>query len=145
MPRNNIYFDEQSTGGRPRLVLNEEGKRAVRSLGQIQCTEEEIASFMGVTVEVFKTEWNKQAFQEELQNGKNNGKASLRRIQFKLAEKNPSMAIWLGKNFLGQRDDIITNLNIQDSTAEEGIKIQIIDKKAELPAETEEEKKDGNS
>lgn len=34
------------------------------------------------------------------------GKASLRRTQFKLAEKNPSMAIFLGKNLLGQTDRV---------------------------------------
>ena len=38
--------------------------------------------------------------------GQDNGKRSLRRIQFKLAEKNPTMAIWLGKQYLGQRDNI---------------------------------------
>ena len=32
------------------------------------------------------------------------GKASLRRMQWKLAETNPSMAIFLGKNLLGQSD-----------------------------------------
>jgi AraC-like DNA-binding protein len=32
-------------------------------------------------------------------------KLSLRRFQFKLAEKNASMAIWLGKQWLGQRDN----------------------------------------
>jgi hypothetical protein len=32
------------------------------------------------------------------------GKASLLRMQFKLAERTPSMAIWLGKQYLGQVD-----------------------------------------
>lgn len=32
------------------------------------------------------------------------GRASLLRSQFKLAERNPSMAIWLGKQYLGQQD-----------------------------------------
>lgn len=32
-------------------------------------------------------------------------KLSLRRFQFKLAEKNATMAIWLGKQWLGQRDN----------------------------------------
>ena len=41
--------------------------------------------------------------------GQDNGKRSLRRIQFKLAEKNPTMAIWLGKQYLGQRDNIEVN------------------------------------
>lgn len=33
------------------------------------------------------------------------GNVSLRRMQWKLAEKSPAMAIFLGKNFLGQRDE----------------------------------------
>jgi hypothetical protein len=35
---------------------------------------------------------------------------SLRRTQFKLAEKNATLCIWLGKQYLGQRD-IIENIN----------------------------------
>lgn len=34
-----------------------------------------------------------------------NGKISLRRNQFRLAEKSAAMAIWLGKQYLGQRDE----------------------------------------
>ena len=42
---------------------------------------------------------------EEMQNHyRAFGKASLLRSQFKLAERNPSMAIWLGKQYLGQQD-----------------------------------------
>lgn len=32
------------------------------------------------------------------------GKSSLRRTQFKMAERNTAMAIWLGKQYLGQSD-----------------------------------------
>lgn len=32
------------------------------------------------------------------------GKVSLRRTQFQLAEKNTGMAIWLGKQYLGQKE-----------------------------------------
>ena len=32
------------------------------------------------------------------------GKASLRRRQFEMAKSNPTMAIWLGKQYLGQAD-----------------------------------------
>ena len=39
------------------------------------------------------------------------GKISLRRIQFKQAETNPSMAIWLGKQILGQTDQVETIVN----------------------------------
>ena len=36
--------------------------------------------------------------------GKERGKASLRRVQFDLAKRNAAMAIFLGKNLLGQSD-----------------------------------------
>ena len=34
------------------------------------------------------------------------GKISLRRKQWQLAEKSASMAIWLGKQYLNQRDNV---------------------------------------
>ena len=39
---------------------------------------------------------------------------SLRRSQFRLAENNATMAIWLGKQYLGQKDvaDIDLNANV---------------------------------
>ena len=39
-----------------------------------------------------------------------NGKIALRRFQLQQAEKNPTMAIWLGKQYLGQTDKIETNV-----------------------------------
>jgi hypothetical protein len=39
------------------------------------------------------------------------GKSSLRRAQWKLAEKNASMAIWLGKQYLEQKDIVEQNVN----------------------------------
>jgi hypothetical protein len=46
----------------------------------------------------------KQTFEEMQSHFQAYGKASLLRSQFKLAERNPSMAIWLGKQYLGQVD-----------------------------------------
>lgn len=40
------------------------------------------------------------------------GFISLRRNQFQLAEKNPSMAIFLGKNYLGQTDKFENNIQM---------------------------------
>ena len=41
------------------------------------------------------------------------GKISLRRAQFRLAEKSAAMAIFLGKNYLGQTDHV----EVEDNTA----------------------------
>ena len=43
-------------------------------------------------------------FSEVFKEKRGVGKISLRRAQFRLAEKNANMAIWLGKQYLGQSD-----------------------------------------
>ena len=47
-----------------------------------------------------------QVFSDVYKRFSSDGKKSLRRYQFELAEKNPTMAIWLGKNLLGQKDEV---------------------------------------
>lgn len=76
----------------------------VEKLAHIQCTHEEIAThFVGMSREYllkipeYVTAYNK---------GKEGGKMSLRRMQFRLAETNAAMCIWLGKQYLGQIDKI---------------------------------------
>ena len=75
----------------------------VEKLAGIQCTQQEIASFLGCSVDTLQRD---ETFCGLYKKGQENGKMSLRRIQYKLAEKNPTMAIWLGKQYLGQRDNI---------------------------------------
>lgn len=75
----------------------------VEKLAGIQCTQQEIASFLGCSVDTLQRD---ETFCGLYKKGQENGKMSLRRIQYKLAEKNPTMAIWLGKQYLKQRDNI---------------------------------------
>lgn len=75
----------------------------VEKLANIQCTQEEIANFLGISVRTLQRD---DEFCRIYKKGQDNGKMSLRRMQYKLAEKNASMAIWLGKQYLGQRDII---------------------------------------
>ena len=56
-------------------------------------------------------------------------KIKLRRNQLKLSEKSASMAIWLGKQYLGQRDRIEVETAITDDTrAEIGEMLNELDK-----------------
>jgi hypothetical protein len=57
---------------------------------------------------------------------KQNGLISLRRTQFQLAEKSPAMAIFLGKNLLGQTDKMEQTVN--DVSEHKGITINFADK-----------------
>ena len=100
------FFDKQQTGGRPLLVLNQAGIDLVQALGRLQCTNEEIASCLGTTDTTLLNAQNKEVFLGALEKGKAEGRMSLRRIQMKLAETSATMAIFLGKQILGQRVNV---------------------------------------
>jgi hypothetical protein len=77
----------------------------VERLCQIACTDEEIASIVGVSHETLVRRKREPAFAELMHKARSTGKASLRRIQWRLAENgNAAICIWLGKQLLGQRD-----------------------------------------
>jgi hypothetical protein len=74
----------------------------------LQCTEEEIAQWCEVSVSTLyrrSLEEHGVSFDEYFEQKRGAGKISLRRSQWQLAQKgNPTMLIWLGKQYLGQRD-----------------------------------------
>lgn len=92
--------------GRPQVQIDE---AQFNKLCEMQCTEEEIASFFDCSVDTIER-WCKRMFDctfaEIYKKRSVKGKIALRRYQFDLAKKNPSMAIFLGKNMLGQTDKI---------------------------------------
>lgn len=101
--------------GRPKKNVNAED---VRKLAALQCTIEEIAAFVGLD----KSNVSRR-FAKELKEGREQGKTSLRKYQFDLAKKSAAMAIFLGKNYLGQSDqkDVIIQempeikINVRDN------------------------------
>lgn len=90
--------------GRPMKQID---KVQFEKLCALQCTEEEICGFLDVTdktLEKWCQKEYKAHFSEVFRQKRGVGKVSLRRSQWRLAEKNANMAIWLGKQYLGQRD-----------------------------------------
>jgi hypothetical protein len=86
-------------GGRPRFEIDYE---AVKKLAGIQCTQAEIAAWLGCHV---NTLLNDEKFLEIYKSGIENGKMSLRRHQWRaLEDGNTTMLVWLGKQYLGQRE-----------------------------------------
>lgn len=85
-------------------------KGQFESLCNLQCTLDEIAGFFkcsGDTIERWCKKTYEEGFADTYKKYSQNGKISLRRYQYKLAEHNASMAIWLGKQWLGQTDNFI--------------------------------------
>lgn len=82
---------------RPLLDIDED---SVEKLAAIHCTMEEIASVVGCSVDTLE-----RRFADTIKKGRDKGKTSLKRWQWKLAEKgNGTMLIWLGKQYLDQSD-----------------------------------------
>lgn len=97
---------ERNKGGRPPKEFD---KELFENLCSIMCTEEEICSILKTTDKTLSA-WCKRTygvgFSDAQKRFSARGKVSLRRYQFNLAKKNASMAIFLGKNYLGQRDAV---------------------------------------
>lgn len=80
----------------------------VKKLCQIQCTEAEIAAFLDISLATLmrRVEDKFECMPEDIfSNWRRGGRCSLRRKQWLLADKSASMAIFLGKQYLGQTDD----------------------------------------
>lgn len=96
--------------GRPRKEIDQ---KQFENLCGLQCTLEEICGWFGVTDKTLDS-WCKRtyhaSFSEVFKQKRGLGKISLRRSQWRLAEKSATMAIWLGKQYLGQRDQVDVNM-----------------------------------
>lgn len=105
--------------GRPYTNIDQ---KHFEQLCAMQCTQEEICDFFEICSDTLNS-WCKRtydkSFSEVFRQKRGKGKVSLRRHQWKLAEKNTSMAIWLGKQYLGQREttEVLAGINVQNDDA----------------------------
>lgn len=100
--------------GRPKKQID---RTLFEKLCGIQCTEEEICAVLDVSTDTLSAWCKKEyrcTFSEVAKKKRDVGKMSLRRSQFKLAEKNATMSIWLGKQYLGQVDRLEARHIIED-------------------------------
>lgn len=89
---------------RPRKKIDKEN---FEKLCGMMCTLEEIAGFFNCCDDTINN-WCKREYGEGFsgvyKKKSSMGRISLRRNQFELSKKSAAMAIFLGKNYLGQRD-----------------------------------------
>jgi len=128
---------------RPKIEIDQ---KQVFKLAVLQCTEIEIAYFIGVSVDTLQ---RRKWFGGLYKKGLEEGRSSLRRLQWKVANgdylakritrvtkagddvteetfaaPNPTMLIWLGKQYLGQADKteieaVIGDKDVREYTNEE--------------------------
>ena len=108
----------KNLGGRPKIQID---KDEFEKLCELQCTLIEIAGFFRCsedTIENWCLETYKMRFSDIFRLKRTGGQISLRRSQFRMAESNPTMAIWLGKQYLGQKETIDTNIQANGQLGE---------------------------
>lgn len=92
-------------GGAPKKPID---YKKLDAMCAIQCTGEECAAILDVSYEHLNNQLKKDGnggFLDYFKQKSANGKMSLRRKQFDLASSgNPTMLIWLGKQWLGQAE-----------------------------------------
>ena len=97
-------------------------KKQFEQLCRMQCTREEICSFFDVSKDTL-IRWCKATYGTDFETiyaqKKQGGKIAIRRFQLQQAEHNPTMAIWLGKQYLGQKDVIEENHNLNNGILDE--------------------------
>ena len=106
--------EAKNKGGRPKIEWSDKEYATFEGLCAIQATVEEIETVMNIdhkTVDRlckahYKDSKGKpMGFSQAYKKYSSTGKMSLRRQQYKVAEAgNVSMLIWLGKQYLGQKD-----------------------------------------
>lgn len=105
----------ENKGGRPRIEIDH---KQFENLCGLQCTLAEISDFFSCSDDTIER-WCKreygEGFAETFKKHSGKGKISLRRAQFRLAEKNASMAIWLGKQYLHQKDFVMDDAKNKDA------------------------------
>lgn len=110
--------------GRPlALVLDERLLRQIQSLGEMQCTINETAGALGVSHVTLLSFFSRHPeARAAFDTGREYGKASVRRAQYKMALEAPQMAIWWGKQNLGQSDKAETTTTHKQAPPEEVMK-----------------------
>lgn len=96
-------------GGRPRKELSDSDFKKLVAMIRIQCTRDEICDVLGMsesTLDRRIKERKEGCFEALYKKHQGEGRASLRRAQWKNATENDNatMQIWLGKQMLDQRD-----------------------------------------
>lgn len=89
-----------------KLIADKRTAALLHNLGKIGATREEAAASLGVSrVALWAFLDRNPDIAEQFEAGRDMGKVTLRRLQWRAAQKlNPTMLIWLGKQLLKQLD-----------------------------------------
>ena len=102
--------------GRPKVELNLD---ELERLSRLNCTMPEISAYFDIPLRTLEDKFtNEPEVRQAIHKGRATCMLSLRRKQIQIMEEtnNSTMAIWLGKQILGQTDkqEIVQDINIEE-------------------------------
>lgn len=102
----------------------------VEKLCMLQCTDVEVAAFIGVSVRTLERRKKQKAFAEAMERGRAKGRVSVRRHLYAQAAKgNVAAAIFLAKNLLGYRDVLSNEHRVSEGSEFQMIVRSVLDPK----------------
>lgn len=85
-------------------------------LSSMMLTVEDMAGFYGISLSTMNRRLRKPELREAYLAGRAHGKISLRAAQIRTAHAgNPQMQIWLGKQYLGQKNEHLVSISDEDT------------------------------
>lgn len=100
--------------GRPPIIFSDVDWQNIEKLCSLMCTADEIAHFMGISIDTLSrriTEAHGCTFADYHKKHSVNAIISLRRAQWQNAlDGNATLQIWLGKQYLGQKNNLDVTL-----------------------------------
>jgi len=103
-----VSGEPKKKNGRPPATID---SADVEKLAQLGATQIEIARFVGVAFSTLEERLKQPDYREAYERGIGNLHMSLKRKQVEMAlAGDRTMLIWLGKNYLGQRDNLDSKL-----------------------------------
>ena len=107
------FGGKQPGAGHPPAKID---KEELEKLCVLQCTQGEIAAYFAVTRRTIENYAAKPEYGEIMERGRLKGLISVRRRQMQLMDSgNVTMAIWLGKQLLGQKDKMEHDVDLHGS------------------------------
>ena len=106
-------------GKKPMLALTEDGEKYIEKMFGMNCSTEEVAADLGITTSVLLNRANREIVERARIRGHERFLTEIRQQQRNILKRGDSrMAIWLGKQYLGQSDKVEASVTVEEKTAD---------------------------
>ena len=106
-------------GKKPMLALTEDGEKYIEKMFSMNCSLEEVAADLDVSSKVLLNSANREKVERARIRGHERFLTEIRQQQRNILKRGDSrMAIWLGKQYLGQTDKVEASVTVEEKTAD---------------------------